>query len=104
MHVHNVLDDIQSSKQAGQVNIKDLSRKAHKNRVFIINSLSAKSIWVKVKFRVKVKFGVKVKFEVKVKFGVKVKLGVKVKFGVKVKLGVRWSLSVCVCGCIWRLC
>src|SRR6218665_3190959 len=113
------------------------TRKAHKNRVFIINLLSATSIWVKVKFRVKVKFEVKVelgvkvklwakvKFEVKVKFGVKFEFGVKVKFGVKVtfwvkvKFGVkvkywvkvnvcvvasgfaRWSMSVCVCGCIW---
>ena len=43
-----------------------ITRKAHKNRVFIINPLSAKSIWVKVKLRVKVKFWVKVVAKVNV--------------------------------------
>ena len=45
----------------------------NKNRVFIINPLSARSIWVNVEFWVKVKFRVKVEFWVQVKFWVKVK-------------------------------
>src|SRR6218665_103777 len=57
---------------------KERTRKAHKNRVFIINPLCAKSVWVKVKFWVMVKFWVKVEFWVTVKFWVKVKFGVKV--------------------------
>jgi len=32
-----------------------MTRKAHKNKDFIINPLSAKSIWVKVEFWIKVK-------------------------------------------------
>src|SRR6218665_1510660 len=44
---------IQASNQAEQVNIKDLTRKALKNRVFIINPSSAKLIFVCIgKFRV----------------------------------------------------
>src|SRR6218665_430373 len=46
-----------------------LTRKAHKNRFFIINPLSAKSIWVKVKLRVKVKFWSKSNFESRSNFG-----------------------------------
>src|SRR6218665_3025693 len=34
-----------------------ITRKAHKNRVFIINPLSAKSIWVKVKLGSRSNFG-----------------------------------------------
>ena len=59
-----------------------LTRKAHKNTVFIINPLSAKSIWVKVEFRVKAKFWVKVKFRVKVQ-------------------GQVQGRGQGVCGCIW---
>src|SRR6218665_3552736 len=81
------------------------TRKSHKNRVFTINPLSAKSIWVivklKVKLRIKVKCVVKVKcvgqvqiwgqgqIWVKVEFWVKIKFGIKVKFWVKVKLESR---------------
>src|SRR6218665_1424234 len=65
------------------------TRKAHKNSVFIINPLSAKSIWVKVKFWVKIEFWVKVKFWVKAKFWVMVMVKVCV-------VASRWSMSVCV--------
>jgi len=49
------------------------TRKAHKNRVFIINPLSATSIWVKVEFWVNVKFWIKVEFWVKVQGQILVK-------------------------------
>src|SRR6218665_1881609 len=65
------------------------TRTAHKNRVFIINPLSATSIWVKVKFWVKVELWVKVKFWVKVNFFAKVEFWLKVEFIVKVKFWVK---------------
>src|SRR6218665_1670024 len=69
------------------------TRKAHKNRVFIINPLSGTSIWVKVEFRVKAEFWAKVKFWVKVEFWVKVGFWVKVKSKVKVNVCVWLHLA-----------
>jgi len=54
-----------------------ITRKAHKNRVFIINPLSAKSIWVKVK------------------------LGSRSNFGSRSMCVWCQMVNVCVCYCIW---
>jgi len=72
----------------GITSFQSITRKAHKNRVVILNPLSAKSIWVKVKLRVKIKFGLKVKFGVKVVVNVNVCV---VASGF-----ARSSMSVCV--------
>src|SRR6218665_1677951 len=94
-----------------RLKVDNQTRKAHKNnRVFIINPVSAKSIWVKVKFSTKVEFWAKVKFWVKFEFWVNVKLWVKIEFWVKVKFWVKdlskvtvvVKANVSVCGCpIW---
>src|SRR6218665_1103092 len=98
MYTMSLTTSNESIKQARQVNIQDLTRKAHK--VFIINPLSAKSIWVKVKFWVKVEFWVNVNFWVKVEFWVKFEFWFKVNFWVKVCVVAsgfaRWSMSMCL--------
>src|SRR6218665_621293 len=92
MQLHRLNIHARKNETSGD---QTVTRKAHKNRVFIISPLSAQSIWVKVEFWVKVKFWVKV--ELWVKIISKVTVVVKANVCVIASGFARWSMSVCVC-------